>query len=194
MIAEEVKRYCNGDISQIENYELAVNDECHTWHCHHRAEIQPDGTKVSLNELKNRGLYWNRPASELIFLTKSEHSRLHKMGNTIRRGKHHSDDAKRKMSLAMKGRPSPLKGKQHSEETRRKISESHKGKTMSEEQKRKQAEALRGQKLSEETKRKISESCKGKKKPPRSEEHRRKLSEAMKAYLAKKKNSQNGIY
>ena len=84
-----------------------------------------------------------------------------------------------------------------SEETKRKISEALKGhipwnngkhcKPLTEEQKRKISEKLKGRptnnkgrRLSEETKRKISEALKGRKKPIRSDEHRKKQSEAMK--------------
>jgi G:T-mismatch repair DNA endonuclease (very short patch repair protein) len=65
------------------------------------------------------------------------------------------------------------KGKHHSEETRKKMSEAHKGKCcgekhpnygkhLSEETRRKLSEALKGKHVSEETRRKISESEKGK--------------------------------
>lgn len=57
-----------------------------------------------------------------------------------------------------------------SDETRKKLSDSHKGK-----------------RLSEETKRKITEAHKGKKLGPFTEEHKRKLSEARKAYWAAKR-------
>ena len=69
-----------------------------------------------------------------------------------------------------------------SEETKRKIGKAHKGKLISEETRRKMSEAksgnhyTKGHKLSEDHKRRISEANKGKKKPPRSEEHRRNLS------------------
>lgn len=53
---------------------------------------------------------------------------------------------------------------------------------------RKMSESMKGKPKSEEQKRKMSEAHKGKKKPPISEEHRRKLSEASKAYWAKKRN------
>jgi hypothetical protein len=74
-----IKNYCNGDISQIENFEQAINDTTQVWHCHHRLETN---LNLSAQELIDRDLYYNRPASELIFLTKSEHSRLHSIGRT----------------------------------------------------------------------------------------------------------------
>lgn len=188
MIDEKrVKRYCCDDVSKIENYSLAMNDECKTWHCHHRLEIQDNGTKISPRELMDRGLYYHRPASELIFLTKSEHFRLHQLGNKYFIGNKHSEETKLKMSLAHKGYT-------HSEEAKRKISESHIGKKHSEETRRKLSIAHKGRRNSEEARRKMSDALKGKKKPPFSEEHRRKMSEAIKAWWARKKNSSNCIY
>ena len=69
------------------------------------------------------------------------------------------------------------KGKHRSEETKRKLSEAHKGNRPSEETRQKMSEMRKGKKHSEEWSRKISEAHKGKK---LSEEHRRKLSEAKK--------------
>jgi hypothetical protein len=81
-----------------------------------------------------------------------------------------SDETKRKLSEAHKG-------KTHSEETRRKISEAKKGKTHSEETKRKIGEAHKNP--SEETRRKIGEASKGRNKDRIvSEETRRKMSES----------------
>ena len=71
-----VSLFCNEDISLIENYEQAATDIIQTWHCHHRLEIQ-DNIILSKNDLIRQNLYFNRPASELIFLTKSEHMQLH---------------------------------------------------------------------------------------------------------------------
>lgn len=65
---KQAKRYCGEDIRFIENYADAVNDKSQTWHCHHRKER--DFTRA---ELKDAGLYWSRPASELVFLTSEQH-------------------------------------------------------------------------------------------------------------------------
>ena len=81
-----------------------------------------------------------------------------------------SDETRRKMSEALKGKP-------RSKEIRRKISEAHRGKTHSEESRRNMSESQKGKTFSEETKRKLSESQKGKN---HSEETRRKMSEARK--------------
>ena len=73
-----------------------------------------------------------------------------KMSEAIK-GKTHSEESKRKMSEAQKGNTNWL-GKTHSEETKRKMSEASKGnnynlgKTHSEERKRKQSEASKGEK------------------------------------------------
>ena len=66
-----------------------------------------------------------------------------------------SDETRRKMSEALKGKP-------RSKEIRRKISEAHKGKTHSEKSRRNMSESQKGKTFSEETKRKLSEAKKGK--------------------------------
>lgn len=71
------EKYCAEDISLIENYKDAINDKFYKWHCHHRLEIQKDGQTYSVKQLKEKGLYYNRPASELIFLSPDEHFQLH---------------------------------------------------------------------------------------------------------------------
>jgi hypothetical protein len=81
-----------------------------------------------------------------------------------------SDQHKKKISKANKGRT-------FSEEHKRKISEAKKGKTLSEKHKRKIGVKSKGKTLSEETRRKLSEVNKGK---TISEETRRKLSESNK--------------
>ena len=67
------RAYCKEDISKIENYELAMNDT-EMWECHHRTEIW---WNCSRQELKDNECYYNRPAKELIFLTKAQHRALH---------------------------------------------------------------------------------------------------------------------
>lgn len=94
-------------------------------------------------------------------------------------GKHHSEEARRKMSEANKGRKSPMKGKHHSDEAKQKMSEANKGenhpffsKHHTEETKKKKSEAMKGEKnhnwgkhVSEETRRKMRESRKHRKFP-----------------------------
>ena len=148
------KRFCKDDISKIENYDKAVADTTQTWDLHHRDEVKvlPSGMEVrrSKEELIENGRYWACPANELIFLTHSEHLRLHKQGvkgeNHPRYGKHHSADTRKKMSDARKGEKCYLYGKHHSEETLKKISQATKGR--------------KHRPFTEETKRRMSESAK----------------------------------
>ena len=152
------KKFCKEDISKIKNYDKAIADTTQTWECHHMTETWWNCTA---QELIDNECYYNHKACELIFLTKTEHRRLHK------------------------------KGKKHSAETRRKLSETLKGHTVSEETRRKMSEAKKGKHRTEETRRKISESLKGENNPffgqHHSEESRKKMSEARKKYFAKKR-------
>ena len=135
------KKYCKNDISLIENYDQAIADMTQTWDCHHRRE-----TIFSKSDLIEIGEYYNRPACELIFLTKSEHMRLHNLDKRIQEetrlkmsqslkgenhpmfGKHRSEDTRNKMSESKNGENNPMFGKHHSEESRKKMSEATKGK------------------------------------------------------------------
>ena len=155
--------YCRDDIAKIENYYKAAADNTQLWDCHHRDEVKvlPSGITVvrSRQDLIDNVRYYNCPANELIFLTHSEHQRLHN------KGMHHSVETRKKISESQKGK----KGSHHSKDTRKKISESMKGKKLSEEHRRKLSEAHKGKMtwnkgkhLSDDTRRKISESLKGK--------------------------------
>ena len=113
------ERYCK-DFEKIENYERAKKDNFKSWHCHHRLETHTsDGERrlvdITQKELKALGIYYNRPAEELIFLTTREH-------NAYNKGKHHSEETKKKLSEANKG-------KKLSEEAKKKLSEAQKGNT-----------------------------------------------------------------
>ena len=121
MISEaQARKYCKDDISLIENYEIAVNDQTQIWHCHHRRETIY--TREGLIEI---GEYYHRPACELIFLTKTEHNKIHKTGNKYCLGKHLSDDTKKKISESHIG-------KHLSDDTKKKISKAKIGKHHSE--------------------------------------------------------------
>ena len=128
MISGNTKYFCCDDISHIENYEKAVNDTTQVWVCHHKMELIVTGAVVdsSKQDLIDWGIYYNRPASELIFMTRSDHAYLHMKGNKYNKGKKHSEEHRRKLSEAHKGQNAWNKGKKHSEETRRKIAEASK--------------------------------------------------------------------
>ena len=137
------KKFCNEDISLIENYENAIADQNQTWHCHHRRELE-----TSRKELIKIGEYYNRPANELIFLTQKEHRALHntlafKGKTTWMKGKHHTEEAKQKISIANKGQTPWNKGKHHSAETKRKMAIANKGKHHSNEAKQKISEYVK---------------------------------------------------
>ena len=73
------KLYCSEDISLIENYHQAISDEEKMWDVHHRRECDSEGrTLFTGTQLKEMGLYFNRPAAELIFVTRSMHCKLHR--------------------------------------------------------------------------------------------------------------------
>lgn len=77
MIAEKaVKRYCPKGWTGIENYDKAISDKTKTWHCHHRFETFW-WFRTSHKDLKKSNLYYNRPASELVFLPSVDHVQLH---------------------------------------------------------------------------------------------------------------------
>ena len=207
MICEyTIKKYCRDDYTKIENYDKAMTDNTQTWVIHHRFETHdilgnkcPIDRRLSIQELKELNMYYNRPAEELIFMTQSEHMSLHSKGRVSPiRVKHLSEDIKQKLSKSLKGKPGPMKGRHHTEETKKRISKMSSGKnngffgkrhTEETRQKMKQnfidhperrsqvAKINKGKHLSEETKRKISESKKGK---VASEEARKKMSLARK--------------
>ena len=186
------KRYCS-DIYNVENFEKAKADNFKNWQLHHRLETHnSDGERravdITAAELEALDMYYNRPASELIFMKIVEHRQLHMKGKqgywkdktNPMYGKHHSEETKKKLSEAAKGRQGPNKGKHLSEETKKKLSEAHKGKQAGEnnpmygkhhsaESIQKMSEAKKGEnhpmygkKHSEETKNKIGEAHKGK--------------------------------
>ena len=171
------KQYCK-DYENIENYEKAKADNFKNWNCHHRLETyNSDGERrlvdITAAELKALDMYYNRPADELIFLTTSEHIRLHM------KGKHHSEETRKKMAEAKKGKyageKNPMYGKKHSEEVKRKQSYAKKGKKMSAETRKRMSESRKGHLVSEETRKKMSEA-----KQNISAETRRKIGETKK--------------
>lgn len=140
---EQVKRYCREDPSRIENYKDAIAST-ERWHCHHRLELTLDGREVlSIQDLKRYGMYYKRPAFELIFLKISDHTKLH-------------HDARGNIWF---GRTE----NKHTAETRKKIGDSNRHKVLSAETMAKISKAHIGKKpppITEETRRKRAESVK----------------------------------
>lgn len=151
-----IKLYCK-DYENIENYEKAKAENFVGWHCHHRLQTWTlDGERrdvdVSRKELKALGLYYNRPAEELIFLTAAEHMSLHNKGKTSpRKGKKLSEETRNKISETLRGHPAWNKGKKLSEEHRQKLSEVHKGRQT----------WMKGKCHSEKARKRISEAKRG---------------------------------
>lgn len=86
----------------IENYDLAVSDTTQTWDCHHRKE-----ELYSKKELIERCEYFDVKPEELIFLTREEHCKIDsfckRMSESLK-GQKKSEECKRKMSEARKGK------------------------------------------------------------------------------------------
>lgn len=85
---EKAKQYCRENITKIKNYDLAIADNTQMWDCHHI-----NGLTFTRKELKKMKMYFHRPANELIFLTKTEHKKLH----------NGTKEFKQKISEAQKG-------------------------------------------------------------------------------------------
>jgi group I intron endonuclease len=116
--------------------------------------------------------------------TEESKQRISKNNAKYWKGKHLTEETRKKLSKANKGKNHPMYGKNLSEETKQKLSETHKGKNLSEETKQKLSKAFKGKNhpmygkhLTEETKKKISEANKGK---HHTEEAKKKMSEARK--------------
>lgn len=81
------KNYICKDLASVENYDEAAADGFNGWHLHHRLEThtsdgerRPMNAQISQKELKALGMYYDRPANELIFLRTAEHLQLHHLG------------------------------------------------------------------------------------------------------------------
>lgn len=108
--------YCI-DIENVENYDKVIAYPELNWVLHHRKEIENGHTVYTHKQLLLLKLYYHRPSNELIFLTSSEHKKLHM--NTIEEknkqrlshvGKKHGPFTKehsKNKSLAQTGRKNP---------------------------------------------------------------------------------------
>ena len=186
----KVSLFCREDASKIEGYDEAIKSE-EQYDCHHRLELHYDGSlRFTSDSLKKLDLYYNRPACELVFLSRSEHLRLHtkarwesgllkKKSGIKRKGTKWShpmsEETKKKLSLANKG-------KLRSEETKLKISKAHKGKPawnkgkpITEEHRKHMSEALKGRVRTEEANEKFRQTMTGRKRKPFSEEWKHNL-------------------
>ena len=136
------KRFCK-EPEKIENYDKAKKDNFKGWCIHHRLQTwTSDGERrdvdITVAELQALGMYYNRPAAELIFLTTSEHSMLHAKGkkcseetklkmSTSHKCKKFSEEHREALSEAHRGEKHYMYGKRHSIEVNGKISKALKG-------------------------------------------------------------------
>lgn len=126
---------------------------------------------------KNNNQKRNLSKGKLYSIIKQQIAQASREVNT---GKIVSDESKKKMSDAAKGRVSPFKGKKHKKESLEKMSDSLKGKIPSKETRDKISISNLGQKRSEETKQKISENNLGKHRIPKTQEQKDHLSQLLK--------------
>lgn len=158
------RQYCSESITKIENYEEALKSE-DRYDCHHRDEIKvlPSGMKVyrSQKDLIEAGRYWKCPANELIFIRHDDHLLLHGSERPVDHEK--ASNIAKQASITRIARGNHW----HSEETKKKISEAHKGKSSWNKgltySNPKVSIALTGKKLSEKTKMNMSKSRTGRK-------------------------------
>lgn len=116
--------FCSGDIREIENFDIAITDRTQNWSCHHRLELHPDGSiRYTSNSLKELGLYYNRPASELILIPRNEHLSMHRKAMLM--DKLEQEKNKKRLETAREKRV-------FDDESRQKMKESHTGKKWSE--------------------------------------------------------------
>lgn len=106
MITKNVEKYCK-DFTLIKNYAQAVLDS-KMWVIHHIKEIEEN---MSIDELIEKNLYYNRPPEELVFLPRAEYAKLR--------------FSKKQTELHKQKRAEKLKGRKLSESTKKKMSEAH---------------------------------------------------------------------
>ena len=133
MVSNQLKRYCY-EPELVENYDKAMADTEQMWVCHHRVEtIMCCGRE----ELISKGAYYDRPAHDIILLTRAEHRHVHNEGrNNPWKGRHHSDETRKILSNQRKGVPK-------SDEHKRKISAATFKRWENKEARRAQSEKLR---------------------------------------------------
>lgn len=105
--------------------EAIASDELYV--IHHVLELTLDGEQAhTVDELKRLGMYYKRPYFELVFLPTREHSRIHNTGaNNFSFRTRDIENARKKISNALKGHRGWNKGKKWSAETRLKMSLAH---------------------------------------------------------------------
>ena len=195
-IPKSAKLYCCEDISLIENYQEALESN-EIYDVHHKLETS-EGVYISKDELIESNLYYNRPASELIFLLHSEHTKLHhevvipgRIEKIIQKRKGHivSKETREKIRQSRLKHNANLTKEEwekeyaRTDEMKRKLSIAQKDKKhapMSEESKKKMSKILKERWSDSEYKKRLSKSISEGVKRTYTNEHRKKISEAAK--------------
>lgn len=85
---ENVKRFCDGDITEIPGYAEAVKSP-EMWDCHHVQEIQPDGVVLDRSWMIAHKIYYKVLPCQLVFLRHGDHMALHNNHPSESRKKNH---------------------------------------------------------------------------------------------------------
>lgn len=160
---KRLKKFCK-NYHLVENYMQARFDVTQIWHLHHRREISE---MKSAKQLIEEGKYYDLEPEELIFLTNSEHSRLHDLNKREETKKKISNSNKGENNYwygkgeMLKGENNPMFGRKHTEESKRKNSISHRKENLSDETRRKMSENNYCKKhgMPFDQRKKVSESC-----------------------------------
>lgn len=119
--------FCPNRYTEIENYDKALADNFKGWICHHKLGEHCFTTE----ELKKFGMYYDVTPGELIFLTRAEHMKLHKVGSGTQYEKGHKQkltaEWKRKISESHKGLPGTWNGRKHSSNAKTMIGDAQRG-------------------------------------------------------------------
>lgn len=143
--------YCCEPVDRIEGY-ISEEKRAVKMVIHHRLESHDEsGTLrtrfLSMQQLKDAGLYYNRPASELIWMTESAHKSLHQKDLSYKENlqKMSKKSIGRKVSDVQKNKlREKAIGRKHTAETRAKLREANLGKTMQKSVKDKIRNTLKG--------------------------------------------------
>lgn len=128
---------------------------------HHNKELQSDYNTYNINNFKFEVIEYCyediRKDREQMYLTLyKDDDRMYNKSTNAYANNYVDDKTKQKLSEAMKGEKNHFYGKHHTDEAKRKMSEFHKGKFLNEETKRKIGEASKGHIVTKETRSKIS--------------------------------------
>lgn len=178
-----VYKFCCEDISLIENYDKAINDNTQVWQCHHRLETHYENGERRINEpdltaeeLESKGLYYNRPAKELIFLTNQEHAIMHQKTRDERL----DDNAESKRIQSIHSFWNSEASAELREKKREYLKSNNPGRVKSPEFIEKMRVSHLRENLSDETLKRMSEASKNRERNPHSEETISKMSDKAK--------------